>query len=65
MEMNNYASQIFHAKLKVKILKYNVNLAMESSNRSLFRSLPSCYLSMSPEIQHVSKNKRNLSLFGN
>ena len=32
---------------------------MEGSNRLLFRSLPSCYLSMSPEIQHLSKNKRN------
>ena len=31
--MNYYAIQIFHARLKVKIMKYDVN--MEGSNRSL------------------------------
>ena len=38
---------------------------LEGSSRLLFRSLPSCYLSMSPEIQHLSKNKRNFSLIDN
>ena len=50
-----YAIQIFHELLKVKILKYDVNLGRQ--HRSLFRSLPSCYLSMSPEIQYLSKNQ--------
>ena len=58
--MNYYAIQIFHARLKVKILKYIVNL--EGSNRSLFRSLPSYYLSMSPEIPSKQKQEQFLTV---
>ena len=60
---NYYAIQIFHARLKVKILKYIVNLGRQQ--KIIVQKSAFLFLSMSPEIQHLSKNKRTFSLFDN
>ena len=61
---NYHAIQIFHARLKVKVLKYIVNLQKATIDYCSEVYLL-VFLSVSVEIQHLSKNKRKFSLFDN
>ena len=66
MAMNYYAIQIFHSKLKVKILKYDVNHGRQQqiiTEKSTF--LLEYVTRDSTSKQKNSKNKRNLSPFDN
>ena len=63
MAMNYYAIQISNARLKVKIMKYDVNLGRQQ--KIIIQKSAFFLFEYVPMIQHLSINKRNLSLFDN
>ena len=54
--MNHFAAQVCVTRLKVTVLRHDVNHVSQQIDSE---NLPFCYLGMSPEIQHLSEKKAN------